>query len=66
MMELQPFFYNGGDEVEDINQYKPGGYHPVLLGDVLPKESTRYRVLQKLGHGSFATVWLAKDLQGEL
>lgn len=50
--------------------YKHGGYHPVLLGDVLPKKSAsrkpRYRIMQKLGHGAFATVWLARDLLGQL
>ncbi|EEP77279.1 predicted protein [Uncinocarpus reesii 1704] len=60
------------NEVEDLGKYKPGGYHPVVLGEVLPKPSTsksrkpRYWILQKLGHGAFATVWLAKDLLGSL
>jgi hypothetical protein len=32
------FFYNGdGVGVEDLAKYKPGGLHPILLGDVLPK-----------------------------
>ncbi|EER28883.1 Protein kinase domain containing protein [Coccidioides posadasii C735 delta SOWgp] len=73
MAIVEKFFYDGDDgEVEDMRKYKRGGYHPVLLGEVLPKQSTsnsrkpRYWILQKLGHGAFATVWLAKDLLGSL
>lgn len=66
------FFYNGnGIGVEDLAKYKPGGLHPILLGDVLPKRGScmnddakqpRYRIAQKLGFGAFSTVWLARDL----
>ena len=71
-MEEPAFFCNGNDEMEDIHQDKPGGYHPVRLGDVLPREPAststthRYRILQKLGHGAFSTVWLAKDVTNRL
>lgn len=61
------------DNVEDITLYRRGGYHPVKLGDcfsTLPADNllyrslptSRYRILHKLGHGSYATVWLARDL----
>jgi serine/threonine-protein kinase SRPK3 len=46
-------------QVETLN-YRPGGFHPVHLGDQFKKD--RYRVIHKLGHGGFATVWLARDL----
>lgn len=54
-------------EVEDIERYTVGGYHPVRLGDVLSSSnvhtpSRHYRILHKLGQGSFATVWLADVL----
>lgn len=39
-------------------RYRPGGLHPVQLGDVLGQ---RYCVLRKLGNGSYSTVWLAVD-----
>ncbi|KAF2219032.1 serine/threonine-protein kinase SRPK3 [Elsinoe ampelina] len=44
---------------EWAEEYRPGGYHPVNLGDVFGEQ---YRVIRKLGEGSFSTVWLAKDL----
>ena len=47
------------DEVEDLCDYKPGGYHPVQVGDRF-KEG-RYQVLRKLGWGHFSTVWLGRD-----
>ena len=39
--------------------YRPGGYHPVHLGDTF-KDGT-YEVVHKLGYGSFSTVWLVED-----
>ncbi|KAJ6190004.1 hypothetical protein N7519_000025 [Penicillium mononematosum] len=41
--------------------YRPGGYHPVALGDVF---NCQYKVIRKLGEGSYSTVWLARDLNG--
>lgn len=48
------------DDGEDVNRYRLGGLHPVHIGDQL--DGTRYKVIQKLGHGSSSTVWLARDL----
>jgi serine/threonine-protein kinase SRPK3 len=47
------------NHVETLN-YRPGGFHPVHLGDEFKKN--RYQVIHKLGHGGFATVWLARDI----
>ncbi|QKX57758.1 uncharacterized protein TRUGW13939_04878 [Talaromyces rugulosus] len=44
---------------EWIEDYRPGKYHPVHFRDNL--KSSRYRIIRKLGYGSFSTVWLAKD-----
>ncbi|EPT02379.1 hypothetical protein FOMPIDRAFT_1022938 [Fomitopsis schrenkii] len=51
------------DNVEDINRYVSGGYHPVRLGDALRSDVANYRILHKLGRGSFATVWLATPME---
>ncbi|KAL2276584.1 hypothetical protein FJTKL_00757 [Diaporthe vaccinii] len=66
------FFLNGDDlSYENFAMYRKYGYHPIVLGDVLPEPGTcendqskapRYRVIQKLGFGAFSTVWLARDL----
>ncbi|KAG5945206.1 hypothetical protein E4U59_006219 [Claviceps monticola] len=46
-------------DAEPLHRYRPGGYHPLLLGDVL--EDGRYKIIHKLGWGGFATTWAAKD-----
>ncbi|KAF4455191.1 hypothetical protein F53441_2429 [Fusarium austroafricanum] len=46
-------------DAEPLYRYKPGGYHPLALGDTL--KNGRYKVLHKLGWGSYSTVWAAKD-----
>ena len=44
---------------EAISNYRPGGFHPVCLGDTF--KDGRYKIYDKLGWGGFSTVWLAKD-----
>ncbi|KAJ2986140.1 hypothetical protein NUW58_g5167 [Xylaria curta] len=46
---------------EWVEDYHPGGYHPVVLGDVF--HNGQYKVIRKLGEGSYSTVWLARDLR---
>ena len=43
---------------EGHNAYRPGGYHPVRIGEVY---NNRYEIQRKLGWGHFSTVWLAVD-----
>lgn len=47
------------EDEEDWEDYKPGGYHPVKIGDVF--SDNRYTIIRKLGWGHFSTVWLAWD-----
>ena len=47
------------NEVEFDTCYGAGKLHPVHFGDLF-KEG-RYKVIRKLGSGSFSTVWLARD-----
>jgi serine/threonine protein kinase len=44
---------------EPFELYRPGGYHPVHIGDTLCH--SRYTIIRKLGWGQYSTVWLAKD-----
>ena len=51
-------FFHAIEDAESMGRYCPGGYHPVSIGD---RWHDRYRVVDKLGHGSYSTVWLAGD-----
>ncbi|KFA70750.1 hypothetical protein S40288_09215 [Stachybotrys chartarum IBT 40288] len=57
-MSAPPVEYGYVDGVEDLSEYRPGGYHPIHINDRLDK---RYRIVHKLGHGTFSTAWLAID-----
>lgn len=46
-------------EVEYLENYCSGGYHPVHIGDTIG--DGRYEVVHKLGYGGSSTVWLAED-----
>nr|XP_036580255.1 serine/threonine-protein kinase SRPK3 [Colletotrichum truncatum]KAF6788087.1 serine/threonine-protein kinase SRPK3 [Colletotrichum truncatum] len=45
---------------EWVEDYHPGGYHPVHLGDIF--NNGQYKAIRKLGEGSYSTVWLARDV----
>lgn len=47
------------EPVECVQYYRPGGLHPVYLGDIVGEG--RYKLLRKLGYGAYSTVWLAQD-----
>ncbi|KAI9151484.1 SRSF protein kinase 3 [Paramyrothecium foliicola] len=46
------------EDVEPPERYRPGGYHPVHVGDHF---CNRYKVVHKLGFGSYSTTWLCWD-----
>ncbi|KAL1615542.1 hypothetical protein SLS54_008947 [Diplodia seriata] len=52
------FVYSGA-LCEFPEDYCPGGFHPVNLGDRF--HNGRYRVIRKLGDGAYSIVWLAVD-----
>jgi hypothetical protein len=49
------------DDVECLEDYVPGGYHPTLIAGTFC--SGRYTVVHKLGFGGYSTIWLAWDQQ---
>lgn len=53
-----PLFFD--DDVEEIEDYRPGGFHPISIGDTF--DDGRYKILHRLGFGGSSTVWLARDL----
>jgi serine/threonine-protein kinase SRPK3 len=48
---------------EKLSGYRPGGYHPVCLGDTF--KDGRYEIFHKLGWGKSSTVWLARDRESQ-
>ena len=50
--------YEPIENVERMEYYQPGGYHPVKIGDHF---HNRYEIVHKLGHGAYSTIWLARD-----
>lgn len=55
--------YQWQEDVESLEPYRPGGYHPTHIGDRY--HNNRYEIVHKLGSGSYSTVWLAKDHGGD-
>lgn len=53
------------DDIEDVQKYIVGGFHPVDIGDWLydyqGNGAARYQVIRKLGSGGFATVWWTRS-----
>lgn len=47
------------EDVESIERYSFGGYHPIVIGEKL--NNGRYQIVHKLGFGGYSTIWLAKD-----
>ncbi|KAG6834369.1 hypothetical protein H0H93_010090 [Arthromyces matolae] len=46
-------------EIEDVEGYQYGGFHPLAIGDTLAHG--RYRIIHKLGFGGSSTIWLARN-----
>ncbi|THH03801.1 hypothetical protein EW145_g5996 [Phellinidium pouzarii] len=63
MSALRRFRPSRLDSIEDIEDYRLGGFHPISIDDCFAQG--RYRVLHKLGYGGSSTVWLARDQEQE-
>lgn len=57
-MDTTRVLYEPIEDVERMEYYRAGGYHSVTIGDSF---HDRYRVVHKLGHGTYSTIWLARD-----
>lgn len=57
-MEPSKVKYKFVEDVERLDYYVPGGYHPTMLGDKFC--SGRYVIAHKLGFGRSVTTWLAE------
>ncbi|KAI0860030.1 kinase-like domain-containing protein [Xylaria cubensis] len=57
----QQLYYEPRDigDIEDVEEYRPGGLHPVDMFDTLLDD--RFEVCHKLGSGGMATVWLCYE-----
>ncbi|KAI9042043.1 kinase-like protein [Aspergillus affinis] len=50
------------EDVEKLERYRPGGYHPINIGEWL---NSRYCIVHKLGFGAYSTIWMARDQKTE-
>ncbi|KAF2420196.1 kinase-like protein [Tothia fuscella] len=63
MSQMDQFSHICDVDAEPLEGYRRGGYHPILLGDLL--KDGRYRIVHKLGWGGYSTVWISVSEQGE-
>ena len=60
-LETDDLHFYEMEKTESMTQYLPGGYHPIVVGDILgPSPERQYRIMHKLGWGGYSTVWLAQ------
>ena len=50
------------DDVENIEEYEPGGFAPLYIGDVL---GNRSQSIHQLGFGGHTIVWLCWEISTE-
>ena len=58
--QYEYIMYDDIEDVEDIACYCPGGLYLLQMYDVI---QDRYRIVHKLGHGGYSTVWLCWDMK---
>ncbi|KAI1178381.1 kinase domain-containing protein [Nemania sp. FL0916] len=48
-------------EVEGMDKYAPGGFHPIAIPSEVGSGLSRFKILHKLGYGGFSTIWLVRS-----
>lgn len=56
---LPELIYIPEADLEDLEDYTTGGFHPINIGDTF--QNGRYEIIHKLGFGGYSTIWLARD-----
>lgn len=58
---LEPHYLDEDDpdNCEPLEDYRPGGYHPVKTSEIL---NGRFKIIRKLGWGMYSTVWMGEDI----
>ena len=59
---VEQFLPSGFDDVEYAEDYRPGGFHPVAIADLVAEG--HYRVVHKFGSGGSSTIWVAGENGG--
>ena len=51
-------YFDASGDLEDVADYRLGGFHPVHIGDII---NGKFEVVHKLGSGGYGVVWLCLD-----
>lgn len=59
-------FKAGLEEPLSVSAQQGYGYYPAQLGECIGDSDTTFRIVRKLGWGSYSNVWLGQDTRSPL